>query len=403
MRYCIISIYSFPNGLAATNRIIAYSKGLLSNGVSIDVLITHPTDQNNNNKELLLKNGIYQGINFKYVTKRYKNKYKIIRAFLHLSRLRSFIGYLFTAREIIINNRKRPYDSILVSNDRIFFLFFYIIISKIIKTKLIFVFDEYPTPIRHKLKDNIPWIKKYSYTIILRWVDGYVSISNKLKCFYNNLYSRPTLVLPMIIDTSRFKNITCKLNNPSNGYICYMGNMELSKDNVDIIIVAFSKISNFHPKINLQLYGQPTTQNLNYLTNLVKGLNLSHRIFFKGIVPNHEVPNILQQSLILVSSQPETLRASGGFPTKLGEYLASGTPTLITNVGENSKYVKENIHLYFSPPNDIEMYASKLNYILNNYGQAKLVANNGKIFIENNYSHKYVGKKMKDFINKLNK
>ena len=401
MRYCIISIYSFPNGLAATNRIIAYSKGLLFNGVSIDVLITHPTD-NYNNTEKLKKKGTFEGINFKYVTQRYKNKYKIIRALLHLSGLRSFIGFLFTAIEIIKNNRKKPYDSILVSNDSIFFVFFYTIISKLIKVKLIFIFDEFPKPIRHKLKNKIPIIKKYSYIIILRWVDGYVSISNKLMHFYNDLYSKPTFILPMIIDTSRFDNISYKFNNPSEGYICYMGNMELSKDNVNIIIVAFSKISDSHPKINLHLYGQPTIQNLNYLNKLVKDLNLSDRVFFKGIVPNSEVPNILQQALILVSSQPETVRASGGFPTKLGEYLASGIPTLITNVGENSKYVKDDIHLYFSTPNDFEMYASKLNYILNNYDQAKHVANNGKKFIELNYSYKQVGKKMKDFINNLN-
>jgi glycosyltransferase involved in cell wall biosynthesis len=386
--------------LAATNRILAYSKGLVSNDVAVDVLMPHPTDKFIN--ELKLPNeGKYQDVSYKYVVNRYKNKFKIIRGLLHSFGIRSLIGYIFTAFEIITRNRQNSYDAIIISNDRIFFLFYYSLVAKLVGAKAIFIFDEYPTPIRHKLKTKIPLLKKLMYKFVLKTVNGYVSISNELKIFYTNLCNRSTFVLPIIIDISKFELKIHHITNPQKGYICYMGNMELSKDNVDNIIDSFSEIAHTYPLVDLHLYGRPNKQNFNYLSNLVKKFKLENRIIFKSKVANDKVPEILQKAIALVSSQPDTVRASGGFPTKLGEYLASGVPTLLTDVGENSKYVKDNVHLYFVPPSNPELYSEKLNYILSNYSEAKKVALNGKSFIEENYSYKTLGKNLKEFIQSI--
>ena len=41
----IIAEYPFPVGIAPTNRILAYSRGLIQSGANVDVVIPIPTDK----------------------------------------------------------------------------------------------------------------------------------------------------------------------------------------------------------------------------------------------------------------------------------------------------------------------------------------------------------------------
>jgi glycosyltransferase involved in cell wall biosynthesis len=153
-----------------------------------------------------------------------------------------------------------------------------------------------------------------------------------------------------------------------------MGNMELSKDNVDNIIRAFALISDKHKDIDFYLYGAPSAKDKAFIENVIKECNMEERVFIKGRVPATEVPEILMKAHILVSSQPDTRRAEGGFPTKLGEYMATGIPTILTDVGEISQYVKDGVHVHIVPPEQPEPYAEKLDWMLNNYDKSLEIA-----------------------------
>ncbi|MEI6555024.1 MAG: glycosyltransferase family 4 protein [Paludibacter sp.] len=397
LRIAIISIFSFPIGLAATNRIIAYSKGLIENGCSVDIYIPEPSDRPDL-INLYGNSGEYQGINYYYTTGRFRNKYKIIRALSILTFYRKISGFCSTRKLITKENKVSQYHSVIISNDMLSYLFYFCFLAKKIDAKSVFIFDEYPVPIRHKLKNNIPNWKKQLYKHALRHVNAYISISDALSTYYNSFAVHKTFILPVILDTSRFNKIKLKEAPNSKKYLCYMGNMELSKDNVDIIINAFSILSKEYPDLILNLFGNPSISDLNNLKSLIEKLQLKRRVFIMGKINSENVAEILANAYILVSSQPETLRASGGFPTKLGEYLASGTPALITNVGENARYVNDKEHIFFVKPNDFNDYANKLRFIIDNYEFAKMVALKGKQFVNEKYSHKTMGAKLKEFL-----
>jgi glycosyltransferase involved in cell wall biosynthesis len=396
----IISIYQFPNELAATNRIIAYSKGMIANAAEVRVFLPFPTE-NYGVKSEFSGEGNFQNISYCYTSGRKKNKYKIIRAIAILSGIRRMIAYTTSCLRIYKEHKNKAIDCIIISTDSIRSLFVYSILSRFLNISSVFIFDEFPIPIRHKLKDKIPYYKEALYKMVLVNISGYISISQKLKEYYCNFVEKPTLILSTITDVSRFTDITTPIDHPLHSYICYMGNMELSKDDVDNIIRAFAVISPEYSEIQLHLYGSPNKENRKIIEDLITKLDLKEKVIIKGKADYHEVPGILKNAKILVSSQPDTKRASGGFPTKLGEYLAAGVPTLLTNVGENSKYVKDKIHVYFSEPSDYKLYAEKLEYILANYGEAKNVAKNGQNFLLENFSHIKKGAEMLDFILKL--
>jgi len=180
-----------------------------------------------------------------------------------------------------------------------------------------------------------------------------------------------------------------------------MGNMELAKDNVDLIIKSFSYIAKEFPDINLYLYGEPNTATINYLQKLINELGLGERIYLQGKANYEEVPIILHSAEILLASQPNTKRASGGFPTKLGEYLLSEKPAIFTRVGENDKYVIENKHVFFVEPENMIEYANKMRYILQNYSSSVVIAKQGRQYVEDNYSYIIVGKELYNFLKSL--
>lgn len=406
MKIGIVSIYPFPDAWgAATNRITAYAKGLNANGASVDIFMPFPTHniRPGTNIDKAENSGCFKNINYYYTSGKCRHRNKLIRAFSILSQFRKFYGF-FTAQKVILRQSKtKTYDAIIISTDGIINLFFFSLIIKYCKSRPIFIFDEFPTPIRHKLKKKIPGYKTYLYSKVLPLIDAYISISENLSLYYNNICSKPTHILPIIVDTSRFDiDVQNSKVIGKEKYLCYMGNMELAKDDVDNIIRAFSIIASEFEDVNLHLYGGPKNDTKEYLNRIIGDLNLKERCFLKGRITADEVPHVLKNAYVLVSSQPDTVRASGGFPTKLGEYLTTGVPALITDVGENAKYVKDGVHLFFAPPGDAKAYAVKLRMILSNYSEALKVSRQGQKFIFSNFSHIATSRKLLAFISGLN-
>lgn len=398
MRILLVSIYSFPNGYATTNRIVAYSKGLVNCGNEVQILMTYPTDQHTGGPKTP-DSGIFQGIKYKYTNGRYRSPIKLMRGIAILTKYRVWMGNLRAVLEIIRIQKIQQYDFMLLSTDAIFALYCFSRLSNIMGMKSVFVFDEYPIPIRHFLKEQIPQWKEELYKFVLNKIDAYISISHKLAEYYCGFARKKYHVLPVIVDTDRFDKIK-QTKQKSVEYLCYMGNMELTKDNVDLIIKAFYQIKD-HENLQLHLYGSPDQLTLTKLQKLIKSFKMEDVVIIKGSVPSTEVPQILADAKILVSSQPNTLRASGGFPTKLGEYILSGVPTLVTDVGENSLYVKDGEHCFFVCPDNIDQYIAKLLYILDNYDMALDVAKNGMLFVRENYSYVEQGHRLNEFLESL--
>ncbi|MFI3265796.1 MAG: glycosyltransferase [Rikenellaceae bacterium] len=394
-KVAVISQYSFPYGMAAANRIGAYCRGLVENGVTVDVIIPFQTDYRAAGAELPTS-GCFNGINYHYSYKRYRSSNKFIRGVFSKLKIKYLVGFYTSFKLIKAIASEDKYDALIVSSDTFSILAFYNFVASKIGAKSIFIFDEYPIPIRHKLRDKIPYYKTIVYKKILRKYDAYISISKNLKDFYCVLSKKPTFILPIILDTHKF-NIERDATDAGN-YICYMGNMELSKDNVDLIIKAFSKIADEYKSLSLDMYGKPRPETKRYLEDLISTLGLEDRVYLKGYLHSSCVPKVLANAYMLVSSQPETRRAVGGFPTKLGEYLSTGVPALFTNVGENAIYVKDREHVFFTKPCDVDDYAEKLKFIINNYSYASLVAQQGKQYVLDNYSSEKQGERLSLFL-----
>ena len=369
-RIVVLAGYPFPIGMAATTRIIAYASGLQAHGVSVEVVnFSHVAPD----AEVYPDSGTVDGVRYTYAYHRIGSKNKFKRRVCD-----NIISVYRSIRLIAKMNREQPVDYVFLSFDSVLNIMEFVVPLYLMRLRLVFIGDEYPIPIREQLKESIPRWKYQFYRFMSRFLTARVLMTENLKKYYDEIYPLPTYLLSNIVNEQRFPENSAK--RKSSSYLCYMGNLELAKDNVDNIIRAFALVQGRFPDLVLRIYGLRTPKKKS-LTGLVEELDLQDRVEFMGRISSDEVPAILQSATLLVSSQPLTKRAQGGFPTKLGEYLLSGTPALFVDVGEISQYVRHGKEIWLAQPCDPIDFAEKMAYILEHYPEAETVARNGREFV----------------------
>jgi glycosyltransferase involved in cell wall biosynthesis len=90
------------------------------------------------------------------------------------------------------------------------------------------------------------------------------------------------------------------------------------------------------------------------------------------------MPSLLVNASALALARPNNIQAQGGFPTKLGEYLATGNPVVVTSVGEIPNYLKHLENSYIAQPNNPDDFAEKLTLLFSDSSQAQSIGLRGK-------------------------
>ncbi len=301
----------------------------------------------------------------------------------------------------IIHKESKKYQLILYLNsnelkDYIFFNF----IAKIYSLKFIKEFNEYPRLIRKPKKHKTAYYNFFIRSWRTRFFDGLIIMTQSLIDFHIKYKGKNTKIvkIPMTVDPARFEN--CITNNSK--YLGYVGGLNCKKDGLDILIKAFALISGDFPDYNLKIAGSSNiVSEIEYLENLVKELNISNRVHFVGALSRVEIPIFLLSATILILARPKSKQAEGGFPTKLGEYLISGKPVIVTKVGEIPDYLKDKVDAYLIKPGNVKELAEKMEKILTNPDEAEKVGQRGKQTAINYFDYKSHSIRLKEFFNSL--
>lgn len=206
--------------------------------------------------------------------------------------------------------------------------------------------------------------------------------------------------LPMTVDLNRFcgsKNLIEGFKKP---YITFVGVMNDKKDGVSILIEAFNKISLKYPECILYLVGSWNYDTPKHL-KLIEAYQLTDKVFWMKEYSRDEIPNIICNADLLVLPRPDSKQAQGGFPTKLGEYLASGVPVCATTVGEIPDYLVDNESVFFAEPGSVESFAAAMDRALSDPENARKIGLNGRKVAEKEFNKDIQAKKLYDFLKTL--
>ena len=125
-----------------------------------------------------------------------------------------------------------------------------------------------------------------------------------------------------------------------------------------------------------------------YLKGLAQSLGVSDSIRFVGWISNNELPKYLASADIYVSTS-----LSDGLAVSTTEAMACGLPVIITDFGDNKRWVEDGVNGFLVPLHDPEALASRIIYLLHNeYDRIRFGRTNRQIIEGRNNYEREMGK-----------
>jgi len=386
-RLIVLSAGSFPYGEAATNRHVSYLKGLAESGINVKVYLLL---QGNNQSPLSnVSKGTFNGIDFQYVI------WKQSKPKGMFSKISIFLKSIQKAKKLInseLNGNQNTTLLLLITHPLIMQVFI-----RFARRKKIRVFHE---------RTEFPFVTtngrfsafflQYYYRQI-RKLDGLFVITKALKEFFlQYLPAEKIALIPMTVEPERFS--IPKTQSQFGKYIAYCGSMYSDKDGVPILLQAYDLFAEKHTDIQLVLIGDTSNAaKFQVIEKIFTNLKHKDRVFFTGKVERDQMPELLVNASALALARPDNIQAKGGFPTKLGEYLATANPVIVTKVGEIPDYLTHMDNAFLSVPDSIESFSIQLDAVFSDYDRAAEIGKKGKQVANSAFHYKTQSEKLIQF------
>lgn len=173
-----------------------------------------------------------------------------------------------------------------------------------------------------------------------RKANGIISISRLLDEHYKKL-GVPSIRIPTILDV-RGNKLPARSPDREKITVVYSGSPGVSKEYLRPVIENLAENARFRERITFHIFGPaPKTvlANIGNDETLLKAAGES--VVLHGKVPQEEIAGILANADFQLFVRPDRRSSNAGFPTKLGESMAVGTPVVANDTGDIALYLKD--------------------------------------------------------------
>lgn len=347
----IIAVAYEPN-TAPTNRLLSFIDSFDRMSVAIEVVFINP----NHKRDELQRN--YENVGFRYLWSKSIVNSRIYDKLLSGSRVRHFCRQL-------------------KSGDKVFLFGASSYLHYFISRKGIDVYHErteHPDVVCLKFG-----FERKRYLACCKKLSGLFVISTALKEYFvsTGVLEEKITIVNMTVNPARFNDI--QKDKSVERYIAYCGTASNNKDGVNKLIEAFGIVAQKHKNVKLYIIGKsPSGVDESGNLQLIERLSLIDRVVFTGIIEAEKMPQLLTNATILALARPDSLQARNGFPTKLGEYLLTGNPVVVTKVGDIPLFLKDGENALLAESGDVKEFASKLCWALEHPVEAAIMGSKGR-------------------------
>ena len=397
MRVFIITKEPFPNGMAATNRIKCYARAIHVGGLSCEVLVCGCTEikgEEIRNTEAI---GLYEGVPFRYIGgTTVGTRFKPIRLCAQLMNLfltERYLHHSLKDGDVLFFN--------MVRNVRIVRR-----LSRIAHNKKAFcVFDlcEFPygTGIETKRTKHL---RKVTLEKLFIKLDGIVSISDALIKYAkeNTPTSCKHIKVPIMVEYDKY-SVPDKSDESESPFIFHSGTLTQQKDGILGAIEAFGMAKQrLQVPIKYILTGCiESSLHTKEIFMLLEKYHIEDSVEFVGYLYSNQIKDYLSRASLVISNRTMSKQDYYGFSTKVGEYLASGTPLITTNWGEVSNWLKNGETAYIIEPENTEALANAIVHVFSNPEEAQRIGNAGQLLCRNCFDYSNWGKPLVAFLTDL--
>lgn len=397
---------SFPNGMASTYRILCYCKSLQRVGHKVEVVCSK------NDKKIKGSNLLFSsesdGIPFTILIN--LGDFKWPMATYIWQELKGYI----LALHIILTSRK--FDILFLYQGRALPTLGAIFFAKILGKKVVIELNEYPYSTFGNVLTRVSWIKG-----LLKWItfncifplsDGVVCISgNLVDLVKKKSPSTSTLKVPILYygrsDTTMEVKSIAELIDKGDKYMFHAGSLSEQKDGIIEVVKAYSKaaLTLKDQKIRFHLVLTNTRTQKSTWRQIEEILNksgLSDNLIVTGYISDKELRYCLKHSSVLVINKPNNLQNKNNFPTKIGDYLVSGTPLIVAAEGmELNNYLEDGRDALLAEVDDAESMARNIVDLILDEDLAKRIGDNGRKCALKNFDFAQHSNSLSTFFNSL--
>jgi glycosyltransferase involved in cell wall biosynthesis len=189
---------------------------------------------------------------------------------------------------------------------------------------------------------------------VLYFYNGVIAISTKIEKFARR-FNKKVIRIPVL---------THVLSNNNNNFrespfflIGFTGSVSINKEGLIDLIHAIAILKSKGTPVILNIYGSADKNSFIVVKNLIHKHNLRQTVFLHGNIKQNEVSDVLTTHHLLVMTRRSNVQTEYGFSTKFAEYLASGTPTLVTDVSDNKLFIEDGVNGFIVEPGNVESLA----------------------------------------------
>lgn len=385
----LVDRFGFPYGNAATARVGLIARALVEQGVSVSVLLARPSDYPNQviNRQIA---GKHKGVDFEYTSgKTVRDSSFLVR------RYRTFRGWLLAIRRILT---ARARSCLYLYSDNPVLCIPAILAARIRGMPVVIELCEW-RPSRRSCPASVKW---YYKNLRFALADGVLAISAHLRDrvkLIRNTSSRPKIIeVPILTDLAEAHRSSHRCSNGER-YVLWCGQLDGYIDSVLWLIKVFSHVSSRH-ECKFLAVGRCTPELEAHIRSFADSLGINgDRIVLTGYVPREQLFELYQNAQALLAPLEDDERSKARFPTKIGEYLASGRPVITNSVGEINRFLRDGETAFIAAPQNEEAFAGKIEQVLSDPELSRKIGLAGRQVAVRYFDYSKHGKRISEFLN----
>lgn len=390
MKVYIICNEPFPNGQAATGRIICYAKALILEGIDC-MVITYYRTKNDPDRNPYAK-GVFEKIPFLYIGgSTVKPSHKIPRILSEhhdKSALKSFLSKNLQQGDIVIGYVNSDIDFICPLID--------IVHSK--GAKYVRELCEIP------YFGNNEKAKQEILEKLFPKCDAFICISESLTDIATKHKSGDAKIIkvPILVQYGK-ANIDDESDKEPVPYIFHCGTLYEQKDGISGMIEAFALAKHkFGKPVKLICTGNPKeSPDCNLILETMTRFDVCDDIEFTGYLNYDMVLRYLSRATAVILNKYSNEQNLYCFSTKLGEYLAAGKAIVTSNVGEAMNWLSNGENALIVPERNYSAMADAIVELLSDSELRRRLGRNGKMTCKENFDFSVVAPKLAGFLRSL--
>lgn len=398
MKVYIVTKEPIPNGMAATNRIKCYARAIHDGGIECEIVIAGATELTGKVFNTVAQ-GQYEGVPFRYIggtTTDTRPEY--IRRFAQLIRIKKAERYL-------CQHIQKGDVLLLFMGGNVNRMLSFMKVAKRRGAYCVRDLCELPYGTGAETEYAIR-MRKVTIEKQFPELDGIISISDALLNLARS-YTTPQckhIKVPIMVEYEHYC-IEDKPSAPDVPYIFHAGTLYQQKDGILGMIEAFGMArQRLKTPLKYILTSKiEASTHPDELRNLIKKYELENALEFVGYLNRDQIKEYLTHASLVISNRPKSQQDYYGFSTKVGEYLASGTPLLMTKWGEAINWLEDGISAYITEPEDTEALADAIVRVFEHPEESRRIGLAGQSVCKECFDYRNWCKPLVSFLGSLSK